>query len=142
SSCPVADRSHHRHTELQVMKKAHGLSENQAEGGFILITSLIFLVVLVLLAVSAVNSSALQTRMAGNQQARLDAFNLADSAVRYVEDVLASDDFWLCRALLAADDDNDAMSADCDADIAGLRIMGPAAATETNYFLGKSFWSQ
>lgn len=62
----------------------------QRQGGFILATSLIFLVVITLLAVSAINSSTLQARMAANQREKSRALNAANSALRYAEDRLAS----------------------------------------------------
>lgn len=57
--------------------------------GFVLITSLIFLVVVTLLAVSAINSSTLQEKIAANTQARELANQLANAALRDGEALLA-----------------------------------------------------
>lgn len=58
------------------------------EQGFVLVTSLIFLVVLTLLAVSAINSSTLQERMAANQRDRSRALHAANAALRHAETLL------------------------------------------------------
>jgi type IV pilus assembly protein PilX len=60
----------------------------QSERGFVLVTSLIFLVVLTLLAVTAINSSTLQERMASNLRASSHARQDADAALRYAEYLL------------------------------------------------------
>lgn len=57
----------------------------QGERGFVLVTSLIFLVVITLLAVSAVNSSTLQERMASNLRDKSQARQAADAGLRQGE---------------------------------------------------------
>lgn len=61
--------------------------------GFILITSLVFLVVITLLAVSAMNRSTLQERMASNMRDHSRAEQAADAALRGVEHMLANKAF-------------------------------------------------
>jgi type IV pilus assembly protein PilX len=60
----------------------------RSQTGFVLVTSLIFLVVITLLAVSAINSSTLQERMASNQREKSRARQAADAALRRGELVL------------------------------------------------------
>lgn len=57
-------------------------ANTRRENGFVLVTSLIFLVVITLLAVSAINSSTLQERMASNQREKSRARQAADAALR------------------------------------------------------------
>ncbi|HET7314739.1 pilus assembly PilX family protein [Salinisphaera sp.] len=56
--------------------------------GFVLVTSLIFLVVITLIAVSAINSSTLQERMASNLRNKSHARQNADSGLRYAENLV------------------------------------------------------
>lgn len=58
--------------------------------GFVLITSLIFLVVVTLLAVSAINNSTLQEKIAANMRAQKTAELHANAALREAEALLAS----------------------------------------------------
>ena len=58
------------------------IPKTRRENGFVLVTSLIFLVVITLLAVSAINSSTLQERMASNQREKSRARQAADAALR------------------------------------------------------------
>lgn len=67
--------------------------------GFVLITSLIFLVVITLLAVSALNSSTLQERMASNLREKSRARQAADAGLRHAERVLDSTAFATLPAL-------------------------------------------
>jgi type IV pilus assembly protein PilX len=64
------------------------ISPRRSQNGFVLVTSLIFLVVITLLAVSAINSSTLQERMASNQREKSRARQAADAALRRGELVL------------------------------------------------------
>lgn len=66
---------------------------NNANRGFVLITSLIFLVVVTLLAVSAMNSSTLQEKMASNVRERTRAQQIADAALRQGELLLTDSAF-------------------------------------------------
>ena len=62
----------------------------QSQRGFVLVTSLIFLVVITLLAVSAISSSTLQERMASNLREKSRARQAADAALRAAEIDLSS----------------------------------------------------
>ncbi|MES1925397.1 PilX N-terminal domain-containing pilus assembly protein [Salinisphaera sp. T31B1] len=64
-----------------------------APRGFVLITSLIFLVVITLLAVSALNSSTLQERMSSNLREKSRARQAADAGLRHAERRLGSATF-------------------------------------------------
>ncbi|RJS95350.1 PilX N-terminal domain-containing pilus assembly protein [Salinisphaera sp. Q1T1-3] len=71
----------------------------QRQQGLILVTSLVLLVVLTLLAVSAINSSTLGTRMATNQQEKNRALQAADAALAHVESLMSDSGFTQCMAL-------------------------------------------
>lgn len=58
---------------------------NQYQRGFVLITSLVFLVVITLLAVTAMNRSTLQERMASNMRDQSRDRQAADAALREAE---------------------------------------------------------
>lgn len=57
------------------------------QGGFVLVTALVFLVVITLLAVSAINSSTIQERMASNQREKSRALQAADSTLHAGETI-------------------------------------------------------
>lgn len=61
--------------------------------GFVLITSLIFLVIVTLLGVSAINSSTLQEKMALNARERVLALQVANAALRQGERLLQQSEF-------------------------------------------------
>jgi len=63
------------------------------ERGFVLVTSLIFLVVITLLAVSAMNSATLQERMASNQRDKSQARQASDATLRQAEMLLGQSVF-------------------------------------------------
>jgi type IV pilus assembly protein PilX len=63
------------------------------EQGFVLVTSLVFLVVITLLAVSAINSSTIQERMASNQREKSRALQAADAALRHGESLFNDSKF-------------------------------------------------
>ncbi|GAB3685996.1 pilus assembly PilX family protein [Salinisphaera aquimarina] len=65
----------------------------QTSRGFILVTSLVFLVVITLLAVSAINSTTIQERMASNQREKSRARQAADAALRQGESLLGDTAF-------------------------------------------------
>lgn len=115
------------------------------QDGFILVTSLIFLVVLTLLAVSAINSSTLQERMAANQREKARALDAADSALRHVETVLASGDFRECNAVMNPGvSSNSASASGCDDAASGLTVIAAHASNEDSatYYFSDGFWSQ
>lgn len=60
----------------------------QRQAGVALITGLIFLVMLTLIAVTAMQSTTLEERMAGNSRSRDAAFQGAEAAVRAAEAIL------------------------------------------------------
>lgn len=61
----------------------------QRQAGVALITGLIFLVMLTLIALTAMQSTTLEERMAGNSRSRDAAFQGAEAAVRAAEVVLS-----------------------------------------------------
>jgi len=61
----------------------------QRQAGVALITGLIFLVMLTLIAITAMQSTTLEERMAGNSRSRDAAFQGAEAAVRAAEVVLS-----------------------------------------------------
>ena len=65
------------------------MQARHSEQGFVLVTSLVFLVVITLLAVSAINSSTIQERMASNQREKSRAVQAADATLRQGESLLA-----------------------------------------------------
>ena len=67
------------------MKNMRPLPSTTRSRGFVLVTSLIFLVVITLLAVSAINSATLQERMASNQREKSRALQAADAGLRQGE---------------------------------------------------------
>ena len=56
--------------------------------GFILITSLVFLVIMTLLGVSMFGNSSVEMRMAGNIKAKVEARALAESGIHHAETLL------------------------------------------------------
>ena len=60
------------------------------QSGMVLMVSLIFLVLLTLLAVSAMHGTILQERMAGNTRDRMLAFQAAEAALRTGESLLGN----------------------------------------------------
>lgn len=72
------------------MNSIHALAKARNENGFVLVTSLIFLVVITLLAVSAISSSTLQERMASNLREKSRARQAADAGLRAAELQLGS----------------------------------------------------
>lgn len=63
---------------------------NRRQGGVALFISLVLLLVLTIIGVSAVQSTSLEVRMARNDQDSLLAFQAAESALRDAEDFLQS----------------------------------------------------
>lgn len=70
------------------MKRPLPHADASHEHGFVLVTSLIFLVVITLLAVSAISSSTLQEHMASNARDKSRALQAADAALRQGEMLL------------------------------------------------------
>lgn len=72
------------------MRTSRSLSSGQRrQAGVALITGLIFLVMLTLIALAAMQSTTLEERMAGNARSRDLAFQGAEAAVRAAEVVLS-----------------------------------------------------
>ena len=108
--------------------------------GFILVTSLIFLVVLTLLAVSAISSATLQQRMAANQQDKAEALDRANSALAYVGHLLRDKRLGLCHAALGAAAGS---AVNCPEVLPNLpiRLAGPQTPDTPARYLGDAFWS-
>lgn len=70
---------------MRIMDFSNGRSR---QGGIALITGLIFLVMLTLIAITAMQSTSLEERMAGNARNRDLAFQGAEAAVRAAEVIL------------------------------------------------------
>lgn len=75
-------------------------TDRRGNQGFILVTSLVFLVVLTLLAVSAINSSTLQERMASNLREKNRALQAANAGLSEAERLLGQPAFLTCFSLL------------------------------------------
>lgn len=93
--------------------------------GFVLISSLIFLVVVTLLAVSAMNSSTLQEKMASNMREKSRAQQIADAALRQGEMLLEDTAFDTPPApgsLVSIEDDE---VLDANNDVAALKVWTP-----------------
>lgn len=71
------------------MRTTPSKNGKQQQAGVALITGLIFLVMLTLIAVTAMQSTTLEERMAGNSRSRDAAFQGAEAAVRAAEVVLS-----------------------------------------------------
>lgn len=115
------------------------------QNGFILVTSLIFLVIITLLAVSAINSSTLQQRMANNQREKSRALDAADAALRHVETLLASNDFRQCNPVMNPGASTSANSNNsCNTNASELTVVpaSPDANQSATYYLSDAFWSQ
>lgn len=84
----------------------HGYRQQR---GAVLVVSLIFLVVLTLIGVAAMQSTVLEEKMAGNVKDRNLAFQVAESAVReaegYIEGVVSLGDFTGANGLYGITDD-------------------------------------
>ena len=65
------------------------MNGRQRQSGVVLLTGLIFLVMLTLIAITAMQSTTLEERMAGNSRSRDLAFQGAEAAVRAAEAVLS-----------------------------------------------------
>lgn len=122
----------------------HLPSRRRGQDGFILVTSLVFLVLLTLLAVSSINSSTLQQRMASNQREKSKALNAADSALVHVERILASDNFLRCNtAFVGAQRDvgPDSPCRDYQSRI-NVVVTGVKQSASANYFMSDEFWDR
>lgn len=71
------------------MHTTRTINNHRHQVGVALITGLIFLVMLTLIAITAMQSTTLEERMAGNARSRDLAFQGAEAAVRAAEAVLA-----------------------------------------------------
>lgn len=72
------------------MHTTRTMSGQRRQAGIALITGLIFLVMLTLIAITAMQSTTLEERMAGNARSRDLAFQGAEAAVRAAEAVLSA----------------------------------------------------
>jgi len=110
------------------------------QSGFVLVTSLIFLVVITLLAVSAINSSTLQERMASNLRDKSLSRQAADAGLRQGELRLNDSIFDIYRP------SGDCYAGDCSKAGKGIRIWGEksmlADADKPTAFLDASIWDQ
>jgi len=71
------------------MKSRTNLLSNPArQNGTVLVMALVFLVILTLLGVGALNTTSLQEKMAGNTQDRNYAFQAAESGIRAGENII------------------------------------------------------
>jgi type IV pilus assembly protein PilX len=106
------------------------MSASRHQSGFILVTSLLILLVLTLLALSAINSATLQQRMATNQRGQSRALNAANSTLRYIETRLEANDFC-------------AIPSDCGKDpaTAAVTITNSSGSQTATGYLASSFWS-
>ena len=71
------------------MRTTRSMSGQRHQSGVVLITGLIFLVMLTLIAITAMQSTTLEERMAGNAFSRDAAFQAAEAAERAAEAVLS-----------------------------------------------------
>ena len=71
------------------MRTTRSMSRLRNQSGVALITGLVFLVMLTLIAIVAMQSTTLEERMAGNARSRDSAFQGAEAAVRAAEAVLS-----------------------------------------------------
>lgn len=71
------------------MRTTRSMNGQRRQTGVALITGLIFLVMLTLIAITAMQSTTLEERMAGNARSRDLAFQGAEAAVRAAEVVLS-----------------------------------------------------
>lgn len=69
------------------MRKLNGF-DFRCERGFVLITSMIFLVIMTALAVNAIRRSSMDEKSSGNQRAQNLAFQSAERALRFCEGVM------------------------------------------------------
>ena len=118
-----------------------------AQRGFVLITSLIFLVVITLLAVSAINSSTLQERMASNLREKSRARQAADAGLRYAERALDSAAFTTMPALFNCGPDQKAEDSGTGAAIrichesSMLALDGSSSTAAYRTFLDDAVWN-
>jgi type IV pilus assembly protein PilX len=73
------------------MYKNYSVKPRQTQQGVVLAVALIMLVLITLLAVSAMRTTAMEERMASNSRNDNIAFQLAETALRYAETILQAD---------------------------------------------------
>jgi type IV pilus assembly protein PilX len=92
---------------------------NKSQSGAVLLVSLIFLLLLTILGLSAIQSSTLQERMAGNGRDVNTAFQAAEAAMREAEE-------FLQKASLPSFDGNDGLYKVCsDTDSTAAECSSP-----------------
>ena len=109
--------------------------------GFILVTSLIFLVVLTLLAVTAISSATLQQRMAANQQDKAAALDRANSALAYVGQLLSDKRLTACQPLLGGSAASAAVSCPSALRDLPIRLTVAGAPDTPGRYLADAFWT-
>jgi len=117
-----------------------------ASRGFVLITSLIFLVVITLLAVSALNSSTLQERMSSNLREKSRARQAADAGLRHTELQLASSgfdtlpSFYDCGPSANNSDSNAGSAIRVCRESSMLKLDGSSSSAAYKTFLDNAVW--
>lgn len=130
------------------MKSFAALSNRRSNQGFVLITSLIFLVVVTLLAVSAMNSSTLQETMASNQREKSRARQAADAALRQGELLLKNSAFDTYQApgsqitlIKDAKSGDQSDGSTLKVWLPGEMLGGDDAKDEASQFLNSDLWA-
>ena len=126
----------------------HRAPSSTRETGFVLVTSLVFLVVLTLLAVSAINSSTLQERMASNQREKSRALQAANAGLEHAESLLAHPVFLRCFWLLKPPTESSTQNCDSSAGMLAVsgvtiaeRYTGSGSESDATDFLADSAWT-
>mgnify|MGYP001817162816 CR=1 FL=1 len=89
--------------------------------GAVLIVSMIFLIVLTLLAVSSMNTTSLEEKMASNQQESINAFQAAETGLAQALADLNSYDLTGTYSVAPADvGDNDQLATEYETDFLGV----------------------
>ena len=109
------------------------MSENENERGIAMVSVLMFLVILTLIGMSALESSGLQERMSGNMRDQDVAFQAAENAVREGETWVAS--------LTALPPFSPSGSGDCVAPCANVVWDINAVEVNGGNFLDHAFWN-
>lgn len=95
--------------------------------GTALITSLIFLLLLTIMGITAVGTATLEERMAGNMKDQYLAFQAAESALRYAESQLAN--------MPAAPPLSAALSNDADIDVVAFGTVTDPATRDRTWWI-------
>lgn len=123
------------------------MRHRRRQNGFVLVTSLIFLVVITLLAVSAMNSATIQERMASNLREKSRARQAADSALRQGELLLSGNNLATYKPAGGCYGSSSSDSSSCTA-ADSLRIwrqgavLGNGVTDTSAAYLADSVWDQ